>query len=421
MPAILMWHPVVFSLVMHALGGTLRHAGLVDYFDVAAVAILIYLALRWIRRARAVRVLQGILIVGLLYTVAQQAGLVLTTSLFRGLLTVTMVSIASLFQEDLRHFFERLTVYRQDAMHRRTLQALLRSVRHFSKRHIGALIVLKGRDPLERHSDAGQILNGRVSAALLDSLFDPHSDGHDGAVIVDGDFVARFGVHLPLSKNVDPDSGLGTRHAAALGLSELTDAICLVVSETRGSLMVAREGRFVNLGDGHELEAILNHFILEKYQTPMAARTWKTLWKHPVDKGIALMMGVALWLFFVKGLRPAEREFALPVRLAQVPAGLQLDAIVPPQAMITVRGLEKDLRDFQPNSLIPLQVPSASRRIQNVTLTTNLVQLPKNLQAAAISPGAVSVRFHSFSPSKKTANAMLKSPKPSKHAWFKFR
>ena len=280
-----MWQSPVVFLVLRALCQTLRGGVVVDFFDVAAVTLLIYLALLWIHRARAVRVLQGILILGVFYAVALQAGLVLTTSLFRGLLTVVMLSLVSLFQEDLRRFFERLTVYKQDPMHRRMFQSLLRSVRYFSKHHIGALIVLKGRDPLERHLEGGQLLDGRMSSALLESIFDPHSDGHDGAAIIDGDHLKRFAVHLPLSKAYSsPEAALGTRHAAALGLAELTDAFCLVVSETRGSVMIARDGKLVNMGDGQRLEKRLAGFLRQRFQTPATARSWQMVWGHPMEK-----------------------------------------------------------------------------------------------------------------------------------------
>ena len=419
MSASFVWQPVAFPVVLRALWDTFRHAGLVDYFDIASVTLLIYLALRWIHRARAIRVMQGMLIVGLFYTVAQQTGLVLTTSVFRGLFTVAMLSIVSLFQEDLRHFFERLTVYRHDPIHKRTFQAILRSVRHFSERHIGALIVLKGQDPLDRHMDGGQLLNGRVSGALLESLFDPHSDGHDGAVIVDGDYVARFGVHLPLSKRIDPDSGLGTRHAAALGLAEFTDAFCLVVSETKGSVMVAREGVLMNMGDGNRLESRLADFLREKYQSPAPVRTWKMLFKNPGDKGLSLLFGLVLWLIFVKGIRPAEQTFSLPVQATKLPAGIQLDAIIPANATVTLRGLERDLHILPAGTIVALKPVAHGSITQKVALTPDLVHVSPNLQVAAISPNAVVLRTKKKSEPHRISKTSKSKPKPGKHAWFK--
>ena len=105
------------------------------------------------------------------------------------------------------------------------------------------MIVLQGNDPLERHINGGTNLDGIVSEPLLESLFDPHSIGHDGAVIIDGNRVTKFGCHLPLSMNTSKYENIGLRHTAALGLAERSDAICIVVSEERGTISLAYHGK----------------------------------------------------------------------------------------------------------------------------------------------------------------------------------
>ena len=102
--------------------------------------------------------------------------------------------------------------------------------------------MLPQREPIESHVEGGIALDGRLSEPLLLSLFDPSSPGHDGAVILRGAQIERFAVHLPLSVNRAALGPGGTRHAAALGLSERCDAICIVVSEERGTVSVARDG-----------------------------------------------------------------------------------------------------------------------------------------------------------------------------------
>src|SRR6185437_5267675 len=92
-------------------------------------------------------------------------------------------------------------------------------------------------------------LDGKLSAPVLTSIFDPHSPGHDGAVVLEGDRIRRFATHLPLSANFQQLGRTGTRHSAALGLSEVTDALSIVVSEEQGTIAVARNGRLTRIAD----------------------------------------------------------------------------------------------------------------------------------------------------------------------------
>ena len=107
-------------------------------------------------------------------------------------------------------------------------------------------------------------LEGKISEPLLKSLFDPHSPGHDGAVIVGNERISRFAAHLPLSKDFKQLAHVGTRHSAALGLAELSDALCIAVSEERGTISVARDGRLRQVNNLQELGSLLQ-FLHENY------------------------------------------------------------------------------------------------------------------------------------------------------------
>ena len=104
-------------------------------------------------------------------------------------------------------------------------------------------LIAEGKDPIARHVMGGIELGGKISEPILKSIFDPHSPGHDGAVIVEHDQISLFAAHLPLSKDFQQLANVGTRHSAALGLAELSDALCIAVSEERGTISVARAGR----------------------------------------------------------------------------------------------------------------------------------------------------------------------------------
>jgi DNA integrity scanning protein DisA with diadenylate cyclase activity len=134
---------------------------------------------------------------------------------------------------------------------------------------MGALIVIPGRESIERHTEGGIEIDARLSEPLLLSLFDPNSPGHDGAVVIQGSRISAFAVHLPLST---VPAGRGTRHAAALGLAERCDALCVVVSEERGTISLAREGAIRPIANEAQLAGDLPQLSLrmlpERLATP---------------------------------------------------------------------------------------------------------------------------------------------------------
>ena len=417
------WSPLPFSLILREAWLSLRHATIPDIFDVAAVTLLIYLILIWVRRGRAVRVIQGMVIFGIIYLVSTQIGLTLTSSVFRGFLTIVMVSMVSFFQEDLRRFFERLSFssMKSSTLKGKSFDAILRSVRHFSKEHIGALIVLRGNDLLDRHLESGHVLGGRVSSALLESLFDPHSDGHDGAVVVEGDRVTRFGVHLPLSKNIDASTGMGTRHAAALGISELTDALCVVVSEKKGTVSLAYEGKWVSIHQRKSLEAHLHDFA--RLHRRAAQSPW-THWmaSHSREKVLALMLGTLAWLVLVKGIKPIERTIEIPIVAQNLPDGLHVKQLSPQRASLTIMGLQKNFTEPMMSQIalsLPLEHPKAG--MNHLQLGAEAVTLPENFHLVSITPGSVNLQLTSRSKGSSKERSSVVSGVPRRSAWFSFR
>ena len=282
--------------------GSLGSFGLLDALDIAVVALGIYAAVGWLRRSRAALVGAGIVLIALLYAAARGLGLELTVWALEGFFAVLAIALVVLFQDELRQVFEELAAWAlgRKRDHRPRLDAaeiLASSLFRLSQERVGALVVVPGLQKLERHTHGGVELRGELSAPLLESLFDHHSAGHDGAVIVEDRSVVRFGVQLPLSKAVPHLAGRGTRHSAARGLSERTDALCLVVSEETGSLSVSQDGELEILTAPEALENRLKRFFRERRALaapePSPARWLKE--RHG-EKAAALAAAFALWL-----------------------------------------------------------------------------------------------------------------------------
>ena len=276
--------------------------GVADAVDIGLASLLLYAALRWLRRSRATLVALGTLLLLAVYVGARVAELPLTPLLFHGLFGAGSVALVVLFQEELRQGFEELAAWvmgRRDD-HRPRLDAtdvLVEALVGLARQKTGALVVLCGLQKLDRHLQGGTELCGQLSTALLASLFDPSSDGHDGAVIVEDREVIRFGAHLPLSRNTDRLRRGGTRHCAGLGLSERTDALCLIVSEERGTINYAAHGHLHEVSSSAELARVIQRFYRDRRALAAPRPLWpRVLYDRPFEKAACVLVAAGLWL-----------------------------------------------------------------------------------------------------------------------------
>lgn len=233
-----------------------------DLIDILAVALAVYALLLLIRGTRSVQWLLGILVlVGISYA-AKLAGLVTLERLIGIFVAVIPFAIIVIFQDQIR---EALATFGTTSLLglgtpqivESTLNEIVRTASALAKSRTGALIVLEGKQGLREYTEKGTRLDAEVSAELLMNIFTPNAPLHDGAVIVRGDRIAAAGCFLPLTKQLDIDSDLGTRHRAALGISDQSDALALVVSEETGHIAVAVDGQLTRHLDSGGLHALL--------------------------------------------------------------------------------------------------------------------------------------------------------------------
>jgi len=364
--------------------------GLGDLVDVLVVAALVWLALRYLRRTRAGPALLGLAMLGGVYLVANWFSLELTAALFQAFFAVLVLVMVVVFQDDLRRFFEQIGALgsrrrNHDERAPDSLDVVARAVARLAASHTGALIVIAGREPMERHLEGGIALAGRLSEPLLLSLFDTSSPGHDGAVILRGALVERFATHLPLSADHAQLGSVGTRHAAALGLSERCDAVCIVVSEERGSVSIARDGRLLQLARPEDLFAALADL---REPEPGARAPWRDAlaWR---EAGVALAIALALWLVFVPGSR--EVEVTLPARVVveRLPNEYRLDKVSPEEVKVTLSGRRRDLllaRGALEARIDALLVKLGRRSFE---ISPDEVSRPAGVQVVEIAPARV--------------------------------
>jgi len=379
---------------------------LADLVDILLVATLVYTAVVWVRRTQAGFVAIGLFVLAGFYVLAEALDLQLTTAIFRSFFAISVVLIVVLFQEELRQLFERLGVWsvrgrRQQVAQSLPSDILIEALISLARQRRGALIVLPGVQPVARHVRGGVPLDGIVSVPLFESLFDPHSPGHDGAVIVEGHRVTRFSAHLPLSTNFGALAGVGTRHSAALGLAELTDALSLVVSEERGTISVARNGTLRRLEDNSELAAEIARFLRGTRPSDGERPSfWRQLLlEHWAEKIASLVFVSALWLAAVPGSRPFERTFQVPVDVTNLPPGLVLDDVKPSSIEVTLSGLRREFYLFAPRFLrVTIDASMAAQDRRTFQVLGRDLRYPKSLTLEGIEPDVVKIAYHRAAP-----------------------
>jgi len=243
---------------------------------------------------------------------------------------------------------------------------------------------------------------------LLKSIFDPHSPGHDGAVIIEHDRVSRFAAHLPLSKDFQQLVNVGTRHSAALGMAELSDAFCIAVSEERGTISVARAGRLRPVDNIQEFSLMLQAFLQEKYPPKERRRLSVALLRENwLAKLMTFSLAVGLWYVLVPGSSTMEMSYKIPVHVQNVPPEYQVIDVEPAAVTATFTGPKRAFYFFDPSKLrveIDLSSPEVGRK--TLRISEQNVRHPPNLTLQQLSPTTVRITVRKVvqEPQEKKAN-----------------
>ena len=255
----------LWAQIQTVLWNVFNRPTIADVLDILIVAFLLYELLMLTKETRASAVLKGLVTLVLASWVSDLLGLTALNWVLLNVVNNGAVVLVILFQPELRKALEQLG---RGAIHKAAVSADLEESGHIvseitsclltlSRRRVGALIVIEQRIGLKDVIETGTSLNSQISAALLENIFEPNTPLHDGAVVIRGPRIMAAACILSLSEGKGISRELGTRHRAALGVTETTDAISLIVSEETGTISVARNGRLTRHLDRAALEDLL--------------------------------------------------------------------------------------------------------------------------------------------------------------------
>lgn len=267
---------------------TVRNMNISSVIDILIVAYLIYRAYKLIIETRAELLLRGIVLILLLIPISYIFNLTMVYTIISKTITIGVLTLAIIFQPEIRRILEHLgrsafsdrRVLRDADILTKVVNEIVEAVDNLSESKTGALIVIEQDTGLGDISETGTKIDSVISTAILENIFVPNTPLHDGATIIRGDRISASGCVLPLTTNKDISKSLGTRHRAALGLSEVSDALVLIVSEETGTISLALNGKLVRNYDKERLQKILVKILTSKIEK-------KTTWKEKIESWLS--------------------------------------------------------------------------------------------------------------------------------------
>ncbi|WP_394991557.1 diadenylate cyclase CdaA [Streptococcus alactolyticus] len=256
----------------------------VHLLDILIVAYFIYRLIRALAGTKIMSLIQGVVLFILLKFVAEWIGFTTITYLMNQVITYGVIAGVVIFAPEIRTGLEKFGRTTQVFMQtqqasdeEKLVEALLKSVAYMSPRKIGALIAIERTQTLQEYISTGIPLNADISNQLLINIFIPNTPLHDGAVIIRGNKIATACSYLPLSESMVISKEFGTRHRAAIGLSENSDALTIVVSEETGGISITSKGEFLHDLSKEEFEAILREQLIteQKNEEPWYHKIWR--------------------------------------------------------------------------------------------------------------------------------------------------
>jgi uncharacterized protein (TIGR00159 family) len=388
-----------------------------DIADILIMTFLLYQLYTWFRGTRAIQVLLGLGVVTLIYFGTRFLGLYMTSWVLQELGTVLIILIIVVFQAEIRQALYRFSLLRhmldsrQDTQHSQ-FQEIAESLFAMAAKKTGALVVFQRNEPLDDLVSNGVVLDCEISPQMLESVFYNGAPLHDGAALIRDGRIALASCHLPLSVNPDIPQNLGTRHRAALGLSERCDAVTVVISEERGAVSLVTAGKLQVMLSTTELISALDELLRSDNPTPEISFREK-LFSNLLPK-MALLLGVCVFWALVTTRQGQITTVTAPVILHGIPDELILLKTTPEEVNVQLKSLSS--LSPPPSKLdlnAEIDASDAKEGQTNIRVHNSNFNLPSGLSITTISPSNVRITTEKKLRKRVPVNISLKGKLPS--------
>lgn len=369
--------------------------------DIAIMACLIYFVLAWFRGTKAFQILATLLGIGFFYFAASWLGLILTSVLFQYLWAAIIVVVVIVFQPEIREMLDRASPIRYlnqsqpNDVNPNVIEETVLAVADLARTKLGALIVFQRLDKLDNLVLTGKLIDALFSSEALTMIFQRTSPLHDGAVLVRKDRIKAVSCILPLSKDEDLGSHYGTRHRAALGLTERSDALCVVVSEERGEVSLVEAGKMTIYKTKSDFrQALERGLVLGKTDVQSNGASLASLLRSNWRLKIFSFATATLLWFVIVGPQSSELGISVPIQYTNLPAGMEITGKWMDRVDVRVRGTESGLANLKPGSIrAVLDLSNVITGLNYFRITNKSIQVPPGVTIAQIRPSDLNLHI----------------------------
>jgi uncharacterized protein (TIGR00159 family) len=369
-----------------------------DGLDILILTYIFYRLYLWLRKKKALRMILAILALPLFYILARWVDLPLSVWGLQNLWPVILIVLVVIFQEEIREVLGNVSLPsfffgRSEKLRSETIDKVVEAAFQMADRRIGGLIVLQKGDDLDELIHEKTPLDAEINEDLLISIFSPQSPLHDGAVIIQGDRIRHAAAFLPLCKSISLPKEWGTRHRAGVGITEISDAECMIISEERGEVLLACKGALQKKARREDLKKGLVHDVPVQEKKD-GGNTWpKKLLEDLPRKTLFLLLVCLLWVFVI-GIRQGEVGFNIPIEYYSIPQSLVITGEPPKEVNVRLKGSQRLLFSLKPDQIrVRVDLSNVHRGSNQLSLSEANINTGPGISVANFYPRNIRIQL----------------------------
>jgi len=367
-----------------------------DGLEILLLTFVFYRLYLRLRKKRALRMVLAILALPVFYLIARWIDLPLSVWGLQNLWAVILLVLVVLFQQEIREVLGSLTfpsffLGRQEVITSEALNRVADGAFRMTEKGMGGLIVLQRKDDLDEFIHGQTPLDSEISEAILLSIFNPQSPLHDGAVILQGDRIRYATALLPVSQSLSVPREWGTRHRSGLGITEVSDAESIIISEERKNILYARRGKVEKIGKKEDLTRSLGDLppLLDEKNRK---QRWMSTLSHDLPiKTLFFGIVLLLWVFVI-GIHQGEISFSIPIEYYSAPVDLGIAGDPPKEINVRLKGSQRLLSSTNPEQVrVQINLSKAHQGMNQIQLCEADILTPSGINVTYFYPRSVRI------------------------------